>query len=470
MPAPRATLLIIAAVVLAAVLPTRAAGQGVSESYYEFLMARRLEAMGDNEGALAALTRAAAADPKSGEIRAEIASFQLRHNRRDEAEKAAKDALALDDDNLEAHRVLGLLFAASADAASERRQGAQTLAASREAIAHLERVASSPSADINLLDTLGRLYLRTGDPDKAVQALGRVLTQNPNSVQGRMTLATAYAASNNLKGAVETLAEIVADEPRVAAALAQYQEQAGEYKEAADNYTRALELTPMSRELKFRRAATLFSAKDFARSATLAAQAQAEHPDDLRFPRLQARALFESGAPERAVSVMETTAKAFPRDLQTQFALADLYNDAGREADAERSIRQLLQVEPGNADALNYLGYLLAESGKQLDEAVSLVRRALDADPGNPSYMDSLGWAYFRRGDFAEAEKYLMPAAEKLPRNSVIQDHMGDVHLRRGRLQDAINSWTRALQGDGGDIDRAAIEKKISDARVKLPR
>jgi hypothetical protein len=44
------------------------------------------------------------------------------------------------------------------------------------------------------------------------------------------------------------------------------------------------------------------------------------------------------------------------------------------------------------------------------------------------------------------------------------------VHLRRGRLQDAINSWTRALQGDGGDIDRAAIERKISDARAKLSR
>jgi tetratricopeptide (TPR) repeat protein len=470
MPPPRATLLILAAVVLAAVLPTAAAAQVAADSYYEFLMARRFESMGDNAAALAALTRASAAEPKSGEIRAEIASFHLRHNRRDEAEKAAREALALDAGNLEAHRVLGLLFAANADAFNEKRQGAQAIAASREAIAHLERVAASPSADINLHYTLGRLYLRTGAPDKAVQALGRVLTQNPNSVQGRITLATAYAASDNLKAAVETLAEIVDDEPRVAAALAQYQEQAGEYKEAAENYTRALQLTPMSRELKFRRAAALFSAKDYVRSASFAAEAQTAHPDDLRFPRLQARALFESGAAERAVSVMETTAKAFPRDVQTQFALADLYNDAGREADAERSIRQLLQVEPGNADALNYLGYLLAERGVQLDEAVSLVRKALDVDPGNPSYLDSLGWAYYRRGDFAEAEKYLMPAAEKLPRNSVIQDHMGDVHLRRGRLQDAINSWTRALQGDGGDIDRAAIEKKISDARAKLSR
>jgi predicted negative regulator of RcsB-dependent stress response len=67
-----------------------------------------------------------------------------------------------------------------------------------------------------------------------------------------------------------------------------------------------------------------------------------------------------------------------------------------------------------------------------------------------------------------EAERYLMPAAEKLPRNSVIQDHMGDVHARRGRWQEAIAAWTRALDGEGTDIDRAAIERKIQDARTKL--
>lgn len=469
MPALSAARMIVIAALVAASLPSAAVAQG-ADAYFEFLMARRLEAAGDTSGALAALNRAAAADKASAEIRAEIASFQLRQNRRDDAEKAARDALRLSADNLEAHRVLGLVYAGDADAAAEKRQIVQSAAFSREAITHLEKVSTSPSADIALHYTLGRLYLRTGEADKAVQALGRVLTQNPNSVQGRLTLAQAHAASNNLASAIETLQEIVDDEPRVASALAQYQEQAGQLEEAAENYTRALTVTPMSRELKYRRIAVLYNAGDYARSATLAAQAQAEHPDDLRFPRLQARALLQSGAPARAVALLETTAKAFPKDVETQFALADLYNDANRGQDAERAIRQVLQLEPSNADALNYLGYLLAERGEQLEEAVRLVRRALDADPGNPSYLDSLGWALFRQGDLEEAEKYLAPAAAKLPRNSVVQDHLGDLQARRGRLQDAIAAWTRALEGDGNDLDRAAVEKKIQDARSKLPR
>ena len=470
MPAPRASAVCVAAMLVLAAVPPSAFGQSASEAYYEFLMARRLEANGDNAGALAALTRAAAADRTSAEIRAELASFYLRQNRRDEAQKAAREALQLDGENIEAHRVLGLIFVGDADAANERRQSTQSVAFARDAIPHLEKVAASPTADINLHYTLGRLYLRTGAVDKAVQALGRVLAQNPNSVQARLTLATAHAASNNLPGAIDTLAEVVEQQPRVAAALAQYQEQAGQLKEAAENYTRALAVTPMSRELKFRRIATLYNAKDFARAASFAGQAQTEHPEDLRFVRLQARALFAGGDADRALSVLEASVKSNPRDVQTQFALADLYNDADRTTDAERTIRQILQAEPGNADALNYLGYMLAERGEQLDEAIRLVRRALEVDPGNPSYLDSLGWAYFRRGDVAEAERYLAPAAEKLPKNSVIQDHMGDVHARRGRWQEAINAWTRALEGEGNDIDRQAIERKIQDARSKLAR
>ncbi len=131
-------------------------------------------------------------------------------------------------------------------------------------------------------------------------------------------------------------------------------------------------------------------------------------------------------------------------------------------------LRQLLAAEPANPNALNYLGYLLAVRGEQLDEAIRLVRRALDAEPGNGAYLDSLGWAHFRRGDLDEAEKYLEAAAAKLPRNSEIQDHLGDLHARKGRFAEAIAAWTRALNGDGSDIQRDAIEKKISNAKGKV--
>src|SRR5688572_5195527 len=442
-----------------------------TDAYFEFLMARRLESQGDQAGALAALERAAAADPMSAEVRAEIASFQLRRNRRTDAETAALQALKLDDANLEAHRVLGLIYSANVDAMNARTPEMQVEVAARQAITHLERAAGVASAgtDIQIHYSLGRLYLRIGDAAKAVEAFTRVVTQNPDSAQGRLSLAQALAASGDLKNAIDTLAFIVTDEPRVAGVLAQYQEQAGLLKEATESYTRAIATDPMNRGLKFRRIAASFNDGNYPQAAAFATEAQAQHPEDLRFPRLRARAIFEGGDPARAVTILEPTAKANPRDTATQLALADLYNDAGRDGDAERTLRQLLDVEPSNAEALNYLGYLLANQGRSLDEAVRLVERALVAEPGNPAYLDSLGWAHFRRGNMEEAEKYLAPAAEQLPRNAVVQDHLGDVLARRGRWADAIVAWMRALNGDGG-IDRVVVEKKIQDARTKIPR
>lgn len=440
-----------------------------ADAFYEFLMARRLEAVGDMAGAIAALERAALADPGSAEVQAEIASFHLRHNDRDEAEAAGRAAIELDADNVEAHRVLGLLTAAFADGA---RNGSPADARryAEEAIDHLERAVDSPAGgtDIGLRYTLGRLYLRVGRDDEAVEVLGDVVEENSGSIQARLTLAQAFAAAGSLDGAIDALAAVVDRAPRVAAALGRYQEQASRFLDAAESYTGALEVSPDNRELKFRRIVVLLGAGRFDEVANLSAEAAVEHPDDLRFDRMRARGLFESGEREEAYAVMQTVVAANPEDAGLQLALADLYYDGDRRPDAERTLRQLVAAQPMNADALNYLGYLLAEEGRALDEAVTLVLRALDLDPGNPSFLDSLGWAHYQRGELDAAGQYLEPAAEQLPDNSVVLDHLGDLRFSQGRWEDAIATWMQALDGDGGDIDPATIESKIDAARAQL--
>ena len=448
-----------------------------ADALYDFLMARHLEALGDPKGAQAELEKAAREDPRSAEVRAELAAYHLRRDEDDAAEMNAKAALQIDPDNSEAHRVLGLLYAGRADDAG-RGQAAQAQADMlvRDAISHLEKVTDNPEGltDINLQYTLGRLYTRAaanGDramSRKAVQALTRVVNENPLSVQGRLALAQAYIADRDLNNAIASLQEIVDDEPRVANALAQFQEQAGRLKDAADSYTKALAVAPNSRELKVRRIAVLLGAKDFARAAEFAGQAQTQHPDDLRFPQLRATALMQGGDSARAITVLEPVARANPSDATTQLSLAELYTTAGRKNDAERTVRQLVALEPGNADALNYLGYMLADSGKQLDEAIRFVKKALDIEPDNPNYLDSLGWAYYRRGDNDQAEKYITQAAQKMPRNGTVQEHMGDILAKRGRWADAVAAWNRALTAEEGEVNKAAVEKKISDARGKV--
>jgi Tfp pilus assembly protein PilF len=164
---------------------------------------------------------------------------------------------------------------------------------------------------------------------------------------------------------------------------------------------------------------------------------------------------------------MEAAVKAHPEDSGVYLSMADLYTDAGREEQALKTLEAAAQKFPDEADILNYLGYMLADRGVRLDESVKHITRALELDPDNHSYQDSLGWAFFKRGDLQQAESYLAKAAAGLPRNSVVQDHYGDLLARRGRHADAIAAWTKALAGDGEDIQRPAIEKKIRDAKAR---
>lgn len=440
------------------------------DPYYQFLMGRHLATDGDASGALNALERAAQADPKSAEIRAEMATVQLERDRRAEAEREAKTALELDPRNVAANRVLGQLYAAASE--NERNTPAQSATYRRDALTHLEVAASGAQglADPNLSALLGRLYLLNDQPAKAVQTFERVVNQNPNSPQARILLAQAYAANSDTKSAIAILQEIAEEAPTVLPTLAQLQSSAGQYAEAAATYTRALETQPSSARLKAQRIGALYEAKMYRQAVTAAGDAQREHPQEPLFPRLQASALFKAGEPARAIEVLETSLKVFPTDATSQLALADLYSDSGRSSDAEKILRQIIANNPKNANALNYLGYLLAQQSRNLEEAIGLVNRALQEEPENGAFLDSLGWAHFQRGDLSEAEKYLARAAERLPDNSEILDHLGDLYAARGRLQEAISAWSRALKANGEDIDAAAVQRKIDDARSKTGR
>src|SRR5262245_25421270 len=107
----------LAAVLLASPLQaqTPAPASGAGQAFYEFLMARRLEAAGDDAGALAALERAKKADPNSPEILAEVAGYYARQNKADEAVAAAEQSLKLDPANVEAHHIMGLVYSAWAE-------------------------------------------------------------------------------------------------------------------------------------------------------------------------------------------------------------------------------------------------------------------------------------------------------------------------------------------------------------------
>jgi tetratricopeptide (TPR) repeat protein len=635
--------------------PPRPAAQAVAsaapaaparaEAYYQFLLGLHLEGEGDVAGAVRAFERAATADPRGGEIRAALANLYARQNLAGQAITAAEDALRVDPDNIEAHAVLGGVFAARAQQGLDT-GGTFDGADAGRAIGHLEKVTAAPDRrfDVGPSLMLGRLYVRTGAYDKAVALLGTLVEREPGITEATWLLAQAYESQGRRTEAIAALEQALADEPRFYRALlmlAELYERERRWDEAAGAYARAAEQNPRATELRLRQAQAWLTAgdaaqarelleevvtanptdasalyllsdaqrrgKDFdAASATarrlvaleprglrgpyalalvdeerhdpagvvktlapfadraassaadvahlgpllvrlgfayqelgqfdealatferaetvvgdsitmkpLLAQAylaagqyekglaivrasRAADPRDPRLPRVEAQALQQGGDVQGAIEVLGGVREQFADDLDLQLAYASALAEGGRldealaafdaldtrfdrdvdvafrrgaalerrerYADAEAAFREALRRDPRHAETLNYLGYMLADRGDRLEEATSLIERALAEDAGNPSYLDSLGWAWFKRGNLAEAKRRIARAAELLPRNSVVQDHLGDVLYASGDRQAAVEAWRRALAGDGQDLDRAAVERKVERA------
>ena len=128
---------------------------------------------------------------------------------------------------------------------------------------------------------------------------------------------------------------------------------------------------------------------------------------------------------------------------------------------AEADFKRVLEIEPENADALNYLGYTWVDRGENLTEAFDMIRRAIDIEPNSGAIVDSLGWAHYKLGQYNEAKTKLEDAVALSPSSATIVDHLGDVYWKLGRYREAGYQWERALEFDPTDEERNKIDLKL---------
>lgn len=128
---------------------------------------------------------------------------------------------------------------------------------------------------------------------------------------------------------------------------------------------------------------------------------------------------------------------------------------------AEKALQAALELRPDEPNLQNYLAYSWVDQGINLDEALVLLEKAVSAAPHDGYIVDSLGWAHYRRGHYAEAEKYLERAVELRPADPILNDHLGDAYWRVGRVREAYFQWQRALQFKPKPEDAVKIQRKI---------
>lgn len=142
------------------------------------------------------------------------------------------------------------------------------------------------------------------------------------------------------------------------------------------------------------------------------------------------------------------------------------YERSDEWAKSEADLKKALDLNPGQPQVLNYLGYSWVDMGVNLEEGLDMIRSAVDQRPNDGYIVDSLGWAYFRLGRYEDAVAQLERAVELKPEDPVINDHLGDAYWKVGRKREATFQWNHARDLDPEPTDLEVIVRKLEKGLV----
>jgi tetratricopeptide (TPR) repeat protein len=383
------------------------------------------------------------------------------------AERALRRAVEIDDSDSEAWTLLAQTY-----------DRAERFAEAEEAYA---RALSRDPENLELSLAGGRVALKMGDAARARSWFDRVLSLSEDP-EIAVRVSFAYLSTDRVEEAVEVLDRTRkrgAMEPRLSYYAGLMHERLRRFERAAAAYGEVPRSSELYVESQIRRGNALSLAGAHPRATEALRKFVEERPEQPGAHRGYARALERSGAlreAERvlrvavdrwhtadlyealaenlqrqgrgveAVKFLEDAVVARPEEQGLRFVLGAAYERHGKVEQSLTHLRAVLARNPDNPTVLNFIGYMLAEHGRDLDEAEGMVRRALQLKPGTAAYLDSLGWVYYRRGQTEQAVALLEQAAALDPGEPVIADHLGDAYRRADRKADAARAYRKALE------------------------
>ena len=157
--------------------------------------------------------------------------------------------------------------------------------------------------------------------------------------------------------------------------------------------------------------------------------------------------LYESiDRPQAALEILLENEGLFQKEPRFHFRVGVLLDKLGERTESINRMKQLLQLDPKDAQALNYLGYSYAEMGIHLEEALKYIKQAIAIRPHDAFILDSLGWTYFKLKRYEDAANALEEAISLVDDDSTIVEHLGDVYAARRAVKKALKQYQRALE------------------------
>lgn len=421
----------------------------------------------------------------------------------------------------EAAELLEQALEAGGDVLDIRKQLAQALAMADEfdkAVEQYERIVRAQPNDPEMHLRLSQVYRQQRKFEDAHKSLDRAQELAPNAPEVLYNRALLYEAQGETDQSIESMEDLLDEtvreeySPQEAGNRAMFLMQLGllhrqkeDYESAVRSFRRAAVVQPEGRPRAYAQIVETYrQARDSQEALSESKRALEEYPDDLNLAVQRANVLSENGQIDDAAKLLsgfleddtedrlvrqqlllslaqvhekgkqyddavtaletaESLAKTDSERIGILFAGGSVLERAKRFDASEEKFRALLALDPENAGALNYLGYMLADRGERLDEAHDMIQRALDLEPDNGAYLDSLGWVYFRQGKFELAERYLVRSLEQFGKDPVVHSHLADVYFALDRIDDAKKHWERSLAeyeaSPAADRDQAEMKR-----------
>jgi len=447
------------------------------------------------------------------------AAYEQRKDYKD-AVDAYHHAIILDRDNLDAIRGLAenLLNDGQLDASLEQ----------------YKVIADSNPEDAQTYVRMAEIYRREGKYDLALENLKRADTLVPDTMDVPYSMAAVYQAQGRYDDAIKLLQDLIKKTDKSEAGTSQsdrnnraifierlgmvYREQEN-YPAAIDTFRKMLSLGDENARSGYQEIIDTYrDAKQWPQATSVAKEAVQKMPDDRELRMVLDAQLADMGQVDQSIADVRSLLKGGAEDRDIYVRLGIIYTRAKRYDDAEQALAKAEQLsskpdeksyvdflrgdmyqrqkmydqaeaefrkvlaatsptDPQSAATLNYLGYMNADRGVKLDESLNLVKQALSFEPNNPAYLDSLGWVYFKLGKYDLAEENLNKAAAHMGSDPTVQEHLGDLYQKTGRLKLAAAHWDRAVQEWNRTIPAeqdtdafAKVQQKLDAAKVKLAK
>ncbi len=342
------------------------------------------------------------------------------------------------------------------------------------AVAMLNRAASAPGLAPALRLKLADGLNLFGDTEKAAAAYLELVNQ-PNLSPAlrellRTKLADIYLRTRDPQRAATQLEAIVRDNPANPAAyyfLGHIALEQKSWTNAVENFQKMILFNPDLEQAYYDLASAQIALDRGDDAVATLEAAQKKFPTG--FVNEYLLGVAHHARKQYAVAVNHfTSAEHLAQAGETNrlnhgfyFQLGAAFERKGDRVEAEKYFEKCLALAPDDAEALNYLGYMWAEKGENLDRARSMIERAVKADPTNAAFLDSLGWVLFQLGQPREAVEYLLKAiAQDDKPDATLFDHLGDAYAALNEMAKAREAWAKSLAIEANP----AVKRKLEAA------